>query len=146
LARVQVNLSDTLQEGSIKASWDNHFGDPLRLVSEQTAHLLRLWLPNGDEVEDLGELGVPATQPFVLSLQMFDQLPPNTEQTLQPDMEKFLLALLLPLYVPMLERFPIKEISGLTSSAMRALVVRWNLQTPRDSMVGELTGGVLAGV
>lgn len=48
LARVQVNLSDTLKESGIKVSLDNRFGDPLRLVSEQTVHLRRLWSPNGD--------------------------------------------------------------------------------------------------
>jgi hypothetical protein len=115
-------------------------------VSEQTIHLLRLWYPNGDEVDDLGDLGVPATLPFVLSLQMFDQLPPAAQQTLQPDMEKLLLALVRPIYRPMLERFTIKEISGFSSSAMRALVVRWNLLRPRDTTVAQPTGGVLAEV
>lgn len=140
IARVEVNISDVLKESGIEVSMNNGLGDPLQLVAEQKIHLLRLWLPNGDEVNDLGELGIPTTQPFPLSIQLFDKLP-NTQGSLHPLMEKFLAALLLPIYVPMLERFSIKEISGFTSSAMRSIVVRWNLKSPLDLIVFDPEGG-----
>jgi hypothetical protein len=144
IARVQVNLGGTLKDSEIKASIDNRFGDPLRLVSEQTIQLLRLWKPNGEELHDLGELGMPVTEQIVLSLQLFDPLPVNNQQSLNPLLESFLLALVLPIFVPILEEYAINDVSGFTSSAMRAIVVRWNLQNLLETTAVQPTGGVLA--
>ncbi|WP_201387514.1 hypothetical protein [Ktedonobacter sp. SOSP1-85] len=138
-ARVQVNLSDTLKESSIKASTNNTLGDPLRLVSEQTVQLLALWDPNGKQVTDLGDLAAPAVEPFVLSLQMFDQ-PVGTQPQLQPALQNLLVAQLLPMYVPLIEQFTIADIGGFTSSTLHALVVRWNLASPLDVIKAPITG------
>ena len=71
-ATVQVNLSNTLKDASIRATTDGKLGDPLRLLSEQTVQLLGLTDPNGKPVKYLGDLAKPSVEPFPLSLQLFD--------------------------------------------------------------------------
>jgi hypothetical protein len=143
-ARIKVRLSDTLRECGLRASDDHRYGDPMRLVSEQTIELLRLWYANGSEVGDLGDLRVPSTQPFVLSLQLFGRRPPDVQQQLQPALKKLLDELTLQFDVPMLERFPVKNLDGYTSSARRAFMVRWDLSPPRDLVVAQPAGAIVA--
>jgi hypothetical protein len=139
-ARVQVNVNDTLKESSIKASTDNALGDPLRLVSEQTVQLLALWDPNGKQVTDLGDLAAPAVEPFVLNLQMFDNPPSGTQQQMQPALQNLLRAALRPMYFPVIAQFAIADVSGFSSSALHALVVRWNLASLADTVRAPITG------
>ncbi len=139
-ARVQVNISDTLKQSGIRAS-DKPLGDPLRLESEQTVQLLALWDPKGNQINDLGDLAAPAVEPLVMNLQLFDQPPANDQQSLQPAVRDFIVALLRPVYIPMLDKLPIEKISGFTSSALRALLSSWNLK-PVLRPITTVGGGV----
>ena len=136
-----MRLSDTLTESSITASSQNTLGDPLRLVSEQTVQLLALWVPDGKQVSDLGNLAAPAVEPLVLSLQMFDQ-PSGSQPQVRPALLHLLVALLRPIYFPMIEGFTVADIAGFSSSALRALVIRWNLASPLDVTKAPVTGGL----
>jgi hypothetical protein len=134
VARVQVNIDDTLRECTLEASLEQTLGDPMRLLSGQRIKLLRLWYANGEEVTELGDLGTPSNQPFVMSLQLFDPLPPSIAQSLQRDLERLLARVITPVYRPLLDRLAVKHISGYASSPLRAFIVRWNLQTPLDTV------------
>lgn len=144
-ATVQVNLSNTIKEVGIKATTDGKLGDPLRLVSEQTVHLLALTDPNGKPVGDLGDLAKPTVEPFPLSLQLFDSVPPGSPQQIHPALEQLLVALLIPIVYPVVEPFTVADLGGFTSSPLRAVVTRWNLASPLDQTHGPPGGGVLEG-
>jgi hypothetical protein len=142
---VQVNLSNTLKDASLRATTDGKLGDPLRLISEQTVQLLALTDPNGKPVKDLGDLAKPTVEPLPLSLQLFDPVPPGKQQQIHPTLEQLLVTLLVPIVYPVVEPFAVADLGGFTSSPLRAVVARWNLASPFDQEHGPLGGGVLEG-
>jgi hypothetical protein len=138
-AQIQVNLSDALKQSRIQPS-DTNFGDPLQLVSEQTVQLLRLWDPGGNEVTDLGNLANPVVEPLVMNLQLFDILPAGAQQNVQLLVQNFIAALLSPIYLPVLGKLRAQNLSGFTSSSLRALVVSWSV--PKVSWTAGLASGI----
>jgi hypothetical protein len=140
-AHVQVSLIDTLLDASLQPATDPSTGDPLSLVSRQVVQLLALFDPSGNQIQDLGDLGKPAVEPFPLGLFLFDTLPPGAQQQIQPELLKLLSALLLPLYAPIVEPLDVTGVTGYSSSPLHALVARWNLNLP-SGPVGGLGGQV----
>jgi hypothetical protein len=138
-ARVQVNLSGTLNDVGLVASTDHTLGDPLRIVSEQTVRLLALWTPQGTQVNDLGDLAKPTVEPFALSVQMFDN-PASTQHTIPPPLKNLLAAMFVPLFFPMIERYDVLTVSGFSSSPLRALVARWTLPMPANVVTAPISG------
>jgi hypothetical protein len=124
-ARVQVYLSNTLDSATLIASTNPSLGDPMQIASQQTVTLLALWDPEGNPVSDLGDLGKPATEPFALSLQMYDQATGDTHP-IQPQLSALLAKMFMPLFSPVLEQYSFSIVSGFTSSPLQAIVSRWS--------------------
>jgi hypothetical protein len=139
-AQVQVTLSDTLGQCSLQSS-DTDMGDPLQLMSEQTVKLLNLWDPNGNEIPVVGSMANPATEPFVVNLQMFDSLPQGAQQSIQSAMQTLIAALVFPIYVPLVEEVTATNVGGYSSSPLRALVVTWDLPVVILGNIGATGGG-----
>ena len=138
-ARVKVKLSETLIDAALVASVDPDLGDPLRIIAEQTVELLGLWDPHGHRIEDIGDLATPSTQPFALSLQLFDR-PVSIEHTIKGPLRNLFAAMFLPLYFPMIERYQVRRASGFASSPLHAIVVRWSLPRQLDDFMGPNIG------
>jgi hypothetical protein len=132
-ARVHVSIAGVLQEAAFRPSVDNR-GDPLRLLSAQTIRLLGLWDHRGRRITDLGPLRDPRTEPFVLPLFPFDRTPTLESGEINPDFAQFLLKLFPTIVYPLVERFRIKDITGITSNAAQMLLARWALRTPADEV------------
>ena len=128
-ARVQVNLGGTLDDVGLIASTDPSRSDPMRIVSQQTVHLLALWDPQGNQVNDLGDLAKPTLVPLALSLQLLDKVY-SSNHVLEPPLTTLLTSIVTPLFFPMIERYNASAISGFTSSPLRFLVTRWSLPPP----------------
>jgi hypothetical protein len=142
-ARVQVNLSGTLNEAALTPSTDLALGDPMRVVAQQTVKLLALWDPQDRQITDLGGLAEPTAMPFVVALQMFDKpAAAPLSNTIQPPLSHVLKAMFTPLYFPLIERYGVTKVSGFTSSPLRAVVARWSV--PRVVVAGALDNVVAA--
>ena len=115
-ARVELTLSDTLEESTIAASTS---GDLFQLVGEQTVQLLALWDPDGNPVGDLGDLAKPTVEPFTLGVRLFPPAGATTPPVDSPVQQLFA-SLFTPLYRPLLEQFAIEDVSGELSNAMAA--------------------------
>ncbi len=141
VARIQVSLSETLQQARLEPS-DTYLGDPLQLISQQTVRLLRMWNPGGDEVTDLGTLADPAVVPLVINLQLYDKLPAGATQNVHPMVQAFLTALMAPLYVPIVEKLHGERFTGFASSSLHAVLLRWRV--PRANLADSV--GLAPGV
>jgi hypothetical protein len=144
VAKVMVTFGPTLSDVAIVASAAAS-GDLLRLLGTQTIQLLELWDQNGNQVTNLGSLGTPQTQPFVLPVNYFDA--GDGPQTLQGNFENLLFHLMVIVGFPVLDAFAIDagSVAGFTSSPMQALFVRWalvrRLLRPPTIFGGALGGG-----
>jgi hypothetical protein len=125
-ARVQVFLSNTLDDATLVASIVPSLGDPMQIAAQQTVTLLALWDPQGNPVSDLGDLGKPTTEPFALNLQMYDA-PTGTTHSIQEQLSALLAKMFMPLFSPTLEQYGVTAVSGFTSSPLQAIVSRWSL-------------------
>jgi hypothetical protein len=134
-ARIRVTFARRLFSAAISASVDE-LGDPLTLASEQTIQLLRLWDPIDREIQDLGELGQPQVLPLLIDIQLFDKPPTGVSNEMNPLFRRFLTRLLLPAVRPLLEYTTLEHLTGYTTSALRAIIVRWDAslsaETPPD--------------
>lgn len=100
-------------------------GDVLRLTGPQTIHVLGMWWPNGDSVGDLGDLGKPTIVPSTLNVAPFAD-PPDRADT-QSEFRRFMLSVLEPMAVPLLDRYAIYSLDGFLSEALDASICRWSL-------------------
>jgi hypothetical protein len=125
--RVQVALSDTLDDASLIPSTNQSLGDPMQIVTQQTVTLLALWDPQGNPITDLGDLAKPATVPLALSLQLYDKPSGSMSHAIQPSLNALLTKMFMPLFSPVIERYSATEVSGFTSSPLRAIISRWSL-------------------
>jgi hypothetical protein len=113
----------------------------MRIVSQETVTLLALWDPQGNQVNDLGDLAKPALEPLALSLQLFDR-PTGAQHALSPALSNLLTAMFMPLFFPMIERYAVTAVTGFTSSPLRSLVTRWSPQRV-NAGVNNPIGGTL---
>jgi hypothetical protein len=141
-AQLRISFSDTLDDVSIRAGTDNR-GDPLRLMSQERIQLLNLWKHNGEQVTDLGSLGEPQNEVFVLPLCLFDRTP-SAPQQLQPNFKELLLRLIAVVVMPIVQPFPVgrDSVSGFSSSAMKAMLLRWSLKSIHDDIRPPIGGAV----
>jgi hypothetical protein len=138
LARIRLRLADSTSTVDVRPS-EGDFGDPLRLVSEQEIQLLNLWDHEGNEITDLGELGQPATQPFVWLIYLFDRDPaPQVTSPAKRALRRLAGELTGPVVRPFVEKLVIQRLSGATSSALGAIVVRAELRQPQLGPTGPL--------
>ena len=128
-AQIQVSFSNILDDVSIVAATDSR-GDPVRLLSKQTIQLLHLWDPNGNEQTDLGPLAEPLIKPFVIPMCLFSSTGASPD-SLQPNFKDLLLNLMVAIFFPVLASYSVSStsISGLASSAMKTLFIRWALNS-----------------
>lgn len=133
LVRLHVRLGDEISFVRLTAI-EGQYGDVLQLACNEDLHLLAAWYANGSPVSDLGELGKPITLPFVVSIAPFSPAPTDTDT--QTPFRDFLLEVLEPLALPMIERFPIYKVDGFLSEALGACVGRWSMP-PRTREVAE---------
>jgi hypothetical protein len=128
-AQIQVSFSNFLDDVSIVAATDNR-SDPVRLLSKQTIQLLHLWDPNGNEQTDLGPLAEPLAKPFVIPMCLFSSIGASPD-SLQPNFKDLLLNLMVAIFFPVLDSYSVSStsISGLASSAMKTLFIRWALNS-----------------
>jgi hypothetical protein len=136
-ARVRVRLGDALHALDLAALESEH-GDVLQLAFDEEVHLLALWYADGSEVEDLGELGAPATFPLLVNLAPFTPAP--ADELARTPVRALLSSLLEPLALPMLERFTVEHVDGFISRALGAVVTRWALPTLQDTTAAPETG------
>lgn len=122
-ARVHVRVGDISDVGLMAAPAPG--GDVLRLTCEQTVQVLALWWPNGQPVRDLGELGEPADLPVTLNIAPYGRPEPGTDT--QAPFRLYMLKVLEPLAVPLLDRFGLWRMQGFVSEALDACVCRWSL-------------------
>jgi hypothetical protein len=141
-AQVMVTFGPTLSDVAIVASAAAS-GDLLRLLGTQTIQLLALWDENGNKETNLGALGKPQTQPFILPVNYFD--PGSGPPALQANFENLILHLMVIVSFPVLDAFNVdgSSLAGFTSSPMQAFFVRWALVRPRllPPNLGEALGG-----
>jgi hypothetical protein len=142
VAQVMVTFGPTLSDVSIIASADPG-GDVLRLLGTQTVQLLALWDENGNKETNLGALGKPQTQPFILPVKYFD--PGSGPPALQGNFQNLILHLMVIVSFPVLDAFNVdpSSVGGFTSSPMQAFFVRWALVRSRllPPNLGEALGG-----
>ena len=138
--RLHVNLSDSLNAVTL-APFESEQGDVLQLGCDETVQMLRAWYANGSEVSDLGDLGAPATMPFIANNAPFT--PAKTAEEENSPIRGFLRYVLEPLAYPMVERFDLATVDGFASAALGAVVTRWSLPIMRHVDVGGVvvTGG-----
>ncbi len=129
-ARLSITLHPQLERCAIIVT-DATSPDRLQLAGTQTVQLLRYWDPNGDRVEDLGELGEAQEMAMRFALRLFDRPADDPPQTLDPSVAAAIRATVLPLYLPFHGSLPLSKLSGATSAPLRAFVVRWNLHRPK---------------
>jgi hypothetical protein len=141
-AQMVITLADTLDDVAIKPSADIH-GDTLRLLTRQRMQLLNLWRADGSRVADLGDLAKPTESALALPFHLFDPQPQT--KPINPEVQDFLVKLLPVVLFPLLQGFPAnaRSLSGYTSSALRATLVRWRLKSPVDDVRAPGSGGVL---
>jgi hypothetical protein len=132
LVRLRVQLGHTLTEVGLMAL-ESEQGDVLRLACDEEVQILRAWFADGSEVEDLGELGDPATLPLVVNVAPFAAPVPGEQR--DTTFRVFLRQVLEPLARPLVEPFAIRRVSGFSSEALGAVVTRWSLPRPQDDLV-----------
>jgi hypothetical protein len=144
IAQLQVSFSNILDDVTIQAATDNR-GDPLRLLSKQRIQLLNLWDQDGKRVTDLGPLAEAQDMPLILPINFFDR-DRGAATGLQANFKDFLFKLMAIIVFPILEPFqPGKNsVTGFSSSAMKAMVVRWRLKSPLDDLVAPISGNMEA--
>jgi hypothetical protein len=144
IAQLQVSFSNILDDVTIQAATDNR-GDPLRLLSKQRIQLLNLWDQDGKRVTDLGPLAEAQDMPLILPINFFDR-DSGAATGLQANFKDFLFKLMAIIVFPILEPFqPGKNsVTGFSSSAMKAMVVRWRLKSPLDDLVAPISGNMEA--
>jgi hypothetical protein len=123
-ARVRVRLGEVLTDAALMALESEH-GDVLRLACDEEIQLLAAWYADGSRVDDLGELGEPATTPFVVNVAPFTPTPAG--ELRDTPLRAFLLSVLEPLALPFVERYDVRQVDGFCSEALGALVARWSL-------------------
>jgi hypothetical protein len=144
-ARVRVQIAADVTEVQVQAS-ENELGDAVRLESEQTIQLLRLWDPQNDEVTDLGDLGEPNTEPFIMHALLFDDPPPELAGDINPAFLKFVTKLFMPIARPFLENVAIEQVGGFASSALKAILVRWDVKLPDVGIAESVSSDSTVGV
>ncbi|MBZ0278611.1 MAG: hypothetical protein K8I60_20860, partial [Anaerolineae bacterium] len=128
-ARIRVMIAADVSGANVQASNDQ-FGDPVKFESEQTIQLLRLWDPHNKEITDLGDLGEPETAPFIVHALLFDKAPSDLDGEVNPAFQEFVRHLFLPVVRPFLEKIAFENAGGFASSALKAILVRWDIQLP----------------
>ena len=123
-ARVQVNLGAVLGGVSL-APYDGEQGDVVCLACDETVQILQLWYADGSQVSDLGDLGTPATMPFVVNAAPFTPRPPD--EVANAPLRVFVRYVLEPLAFPFAEQFMVYAVDGFASAALGAVVTRWSL-------------------
>jgi hypothetical protein len=134
-ARVRVRLHEALTAVTL-TPFIGEYGDVFQLSCDQEVQLLQLWWPDGTEVSDLGELGAPATMPFVVNNALFT--PAEADEATTSPLRRLLRYVLEPIAFPFIERFDIQGVTGFSSAALGAVSACWSLHVPRpqDSLVG----------
>jgi hypothetical protein len=131
--RVRVRLGELSAVGLMAAP--GPLGDVVRLSCDEEIEVLAVWWPSGERVEDLGDLGKPTTFPMTVNVAPFGR--PEAGTNVNAPFRLFLLSVLEPLAVPLLDRFGINRMEGFVSEALDASICRWSLPLGPIRPVGD---------